>query len=109
MADVILQTNLSEVQKDVRLQLQRDYQGRSFEELRDMCLAGLVEEVGEVMGIHKRRIRLLEKDKKHLTHEHHVEELGDVLWYLVAYCDVCGIDLEGVWQYNKAKLEEHYG
>lgn len=37
------------------------------------------------------------------------DELGDVLWYLVAFCVAEGIDIEDVMQANLKKLNERYG
>ena len=104
-----MSTTLADVQKSINHQVCRDLIHKDIRDRQTMFLHGLGEEVGEVLGIAKRKIRSLEKDKQVATREHLVEELGDVLWYLTAYCDSCGITLQEIWDYNEAKLEERYG
>lgn len=65
---------------------------------------GLAEEVGEVVGWHKKTMfqkRLLHSDEL-------VEELGDALWYFVALCKAHGISLGEVMEMNIAKLRKRY-
>ena len=66
---------------------------------------GMCTEVGE----------LQDAIKKHLIYDRPldrvnvVEELGDVLWYLVLAADACGVSLEDVMRVNAAKLARRYG
>ena len=100
---------LKEVQDAVNWERHRDLSDKSDEQLKVMAYAGLAEEAGEVLGILKREIRNYDKDKAVCTHEHKIEELGDVLWYLALVCITEGIPLEEVWDYNRVKLEARYG
>lgn len=100
---------LNQMQEDIHSQILRDYDGRSAYHLQNMMFMGLAEETGEVLGIAKRKIRGFKSDEKDVTIGHFVEELGDVLWYLIALCDVHGISIDMVWELNKQKLEERYG
>ena len=64
---------------------------------------GLVGEAGEVA----------ELVKKHTFHGVSMggrlqEELGDVLWYLAALCEECGLSLDAVAEQNVAKLKARY-
>lgn len=100
---------LNQVQENIHAQLLRDYGKDSTEHIAGMLFFGLGEETGEVLGIAKRNARRFERDTERLSREHFVEELGDVLWYLVALCDVHDISLDEVWEANKLKLEARYG
>lgn len=101
-------TKLEDVQNSVVAQLRRDYNGKSYEKIVGICMAGLPEEAGEVSGLYKRELRDLPKDRERCTREKYVEELGDVLWYLTAVASLYGISLEEIWFYNTHKLEERY-
>ncbi len=37
------------------------------------------------------------------------DEAGDVLWYLAAICDACGVTLEDIARLNIAKVQTRYG
>ena len=100
---------LTEVQIDICNQLARDYQGRSEAEVTLMLHLGLAEEAGEVAGLMKRVLRNFPKDQERITSENFIDELGDVLWYLVACCSINNIDLNQVWEHNKQKLKARYG
>lgn len=102
-------TSLQDVQNEVHRQIVRDWSTWTNERKQAVSVVGLTEEAGEVAGLFKRQLRHLPKDLVRCTPEHFVEELGDVLWYLVAVCDVYGIPLEGLWEYNMKKLEDRYG
>ena len=65
---------------------------------------GLAEEVGEVLGWHKKVFfhkRDLGKDKL-------VEELGDMTWYFVNLCRAHNINPLDVFQKNADKLRKRY-
>ena len=101
---------LSEIQNEVVRQLTRDYGGSvQDEQIRSLCLLGLGEETGEVLGLEKRRVRQNSRDSGKFTRERYVEELGDVLWYFIGVCSNMGITLDEVWEANQEKLEERYG
>ena len=101
-------STLAEVQLEVISQMRRDYKGRDKMRVQSLCTAGLAEEAGEVNGLWKRELRDLPKDRARCTQVKYIEELGDVLWYLVAVATLKGISLETIWNYNILKLEERY-
>lgn len=76
---------------------------------KEAIYAGLFEEAGEIAGIHKRQHRMGANDLARITRECIVEEVGDLLWYLVALCCIEGISLQEVVDRNTEKLEERYG
>lgn len=100
--------NLKEVQEEVTRQLIRDYSTTSLREVTSICTLGLAEEAGEVAGLLKRELRNYPQDRERATPEHYTEELGDVLWYLAACCEVFHISLEDVWRTNIEKLKKRY-
>ena len=102
-------TTLAEVQKEVAKQVIRDYGTEDTIQLRTNIALGLAEEAGEVAGLMKRVLRNFPKDRIRTTKESFIEEMGDVLWYLTACCEVQGTSLEEIWAYNKQKLKERYG
>lgn len=102
-------STLAEVQDEISRQIQRDYGNKDYNYRCILCVMGLTEEAGEVAGLMKRVIRGTPKDIERATLEAFMEELGDVLWYLVACCESQGISLEDVWLYNIQKLKERYG
>ena len=101
--------NLNEVHNEVVSQIQRDLSHHSTLALKSIMVSGLAEEAGEVAGLFKRELRNLPKDQLRCTREHYVEELGDVLWYLVGVAYTHDIDLQELWDYNIKKLEDRYG
>ena len=100
---------LREVDVEVVSQIERDLKHKTDAELKSIMISGLAEEAGEVAGLFKRELRNFEKDRARCTTEKYVEELGDVLWYLVGVAYTHGITLEEIWNYNVKKLEERYG
>ena len=101
--------NLQEVHAEIVNQIKRDLSHHDELKLRSIMISGLAEEAGEVAGLYKRELRNLPKDQLRCTREHYVEELGDVLWYLVGVAETHGITLQEIWDYNMKKLEERYG
>lgn len=77
----------------------------SYPDLQSFAVMGLNEEAGEVAGLACRECY------KHIEMPEYkwLEELGDVLWYLVAATMAKGFTLEELWQYNAEKLEGRYG
>lgn len=100
---------LAEIQEEVAKQVIRDYGTEDTIRLRTNIALGLAEEAGEVAGLMKRVLRNFPKDRARATKESFIEEMGDVLWYLTACCEVQGTSLEEIWEYNKQKLKERYG
>lgn len=100
---------LREVNDEIISQIDRDLGNRNEQELKSIMVAGLAEEAGEVAGLYKRELRNFAKDKARCTTEKYIEELGDVLWYLIGVAYTHGITLEEIWDYNVKKLEERYG
>lgn len=101
---------LNDVQINVTGQILRDLESRGIEgdRLVQLMYTGLCEEVGEVAGVFKRRIRKEARDAIPASDKHLAEELGDVLWYLSGLCYALGFRLEDVWSGNVDKLEERY-
>ena len=100
---------LNEIQIEICKQITRDYKDRPTDEVKLMLHLGLAEEAGEVAGLAKRALRNFPKDQERITKENFIDELGDVLWYLVACGSIHGIDLEEIWEHNIKKLKERYG
>ena len=108
MSEVI--TTLKGVQEEVARQMDRDYPARNQVSLQCLMCLGLAEEAGEVAGLMKRRLRCHDdKDVERSSQEHFIEELGDVLWYLTATCQMFGLTLDQIWKYNNEKLQKRYG
>ena len=101
--------DLKLVQSEVAAEMLRDWSDKTEDEIRMMCFAGLAEETGEVMGVAKRRARKLKTDIDKACDRHLAEELGDVLWYLAAVSEFCGLDLDMIWEENRIKLRDRYG
>lgn len=103
-------TNLEEIQEHVTNAMVRDLGDKEFSVLKNIMVAGLAEEAGEVAGLLKRELRQFgQKDAERTTKEKWVEELGDVLWYLTGVAVMNHITLDEIWDYNTKKLEERYG
>ena len=77
----------------------------SAKQLLCFGVTGLNEEAGEVAGLLCREVY----KKAEMPQEKWIEELGDVLWYLIAATIAKGLTLEQLWEYNVSKLKERYG
>lgn len=77
----------------------------SEEQMLCFAVTGLNEEAGEVAGLLCREVY----KKADMPEYKWLEELGDVLWYLIAATISKGMTLEELWQYNVEKLEGRYG
>lgn len=73
--------------------------------LQSFAVMGLNEEAGEVAGLACRECY----KGINMPRYRWLEELGDVLWYLVASALAKGYTLEELWNYNVEKLEDRYG
>lgn len=69
------------------------------------AVCGLTEEAGEVAGLLKREVFR----ENEVPRERWVEELGDVLWYLIAVAKEQCITLDEIFMYNQTKCSERYG
>lgn len=65
---------------------------------------GLVTEVGELTDTHKRLLAY----GKEIDKVNEEEEIGDILWYLVNYCNINNIDLEKCMGRNIQKLYKRF-
>ena len=101
-------TTLKDVQQEVNRQIARDYGNVVTERLRTNISLGLAEEAGEVAGLMKRVLRDFPQDRARTSKENFINEMGDVLWYLTACCQVQGTSLDEIWEYNIKKLKERY-
>lgn len=93
---------LSEYQREAKRTMTIDPE--RMQVLLALYALGLAGESGEV----------IEHVKKFFGHGHELErlkvrkELGDVLWYLAAIAEVCGLNLDDVAEANVQKLRERY-
>ena len=92
---------LQEMQEDIQFQMSKMTHPASI--AHTVC--GLSEEAGEVAGLLKRQVH----KGQPVPLERWVDELGDVLWYLVAAASCLGVSMDEVYEYNRAKLEVRYG
>lgn len=101
---------LDQIQGNIGHQVSRDLGHKDKETLISMFVAGLAEEAGEVAGLHKRALRdhVDKGDRERSRRERWVDEMGDVLWYLVALAYVKDITLAEIWDHNVKKLEDRY-
>jgi len=92
----------------------KEYQEKSYKNIqphqdqKDEVLnwaVGLTEEVGEVMNKVKHQCWGNETVNK----QELAKELGDVLWYLSAFCKANKLDLETIAELNYQKLEFRFG
>lgn len=104
-----MSNNFCEVQARVHKEMYSGMGHLSKEELSEVIYAGVFEEAGEIAGIHKRVHRRFVRDMEQISREHLVEEIGDLLWYIFALCDIENLSVCEVMDYNKQKLEDRYG
>ena len=98
------------IQEQVSEEILRDLGRHPYAVVESILVIGLAEEAGEVAGLRKRELRQFgEKDKERSAREHWVDELGDVLWYLLGVADIKGLPMSEIWEFNRKKLEERYG
>lgn len=69
------------------------------------AVCGLTEEAGEVAGLLKREVYRGQQ----MVNNEWIEELGDVMWYLLAVAHCKQLSLEDIWAYNQRKLVKRYG
>lgn len=100
MIEVVSGYTLDEYQTDAR---RTQNPALRLFQLRDHAKAGLVSEVGEIMGLYQKQLQGHTFDEGALK-----LECGDVLWFLAELCDCYGWTLEEVAQANIAKLKVRY-
>lgn len=101
--------NFCETQARIHREMNEGMGHLPWWKLREVIYAGVFEEAGEIAGIHKREHRRFDRDLDELTINHLIEEIGDLLWYIFALCDVENISVCDAMEYNKQKLEARYG
>lgn len=69
------------------------------------AVCGLTEEAGEVAGLLKREVFR----ENEIPKERWIEELGDVLWYLIAVAKEKDLTMDEIFMYNQIKCTERYG
>lgn len=77
---------------------------------RDMlqrCVMGLSEEAGEVAGVVKKHLYYPGKTTAQMK-ERLLDELGDVLWYLNAICNVMDFTIQQLIDFNVDKLTKRH-
>ena len=96
-----------EIEAYVRGQIAQSPKLSKLDSEKMLCfgVTGLNEEAGEVAGLLCREVY----KKADMPQYKWLEELGDVLWYLVAATMAKGLTLEELWQYNVEKLDDRYG
>lgn len=99
--------NTYEWESYVQDSIQRSSQLKQLEDegkLLQFAVTGLCEESGEVAGLLCREVY---KDRD-MPEYRWQEELGDVLWYLIAAAQAKGYTLEDLLNYNMQKLKGRY-
>lgn len=97
---------LEELHQSIEMQLERStLQDLTDDKALQHAVCGLTEEAGEVAGLLKREVY----QEKPVERERWVDELGDVLWYLIVTARAKGLTLDEVFKYNEAKLAKRYG
>lgn len=97
---------LEELHASIEGQLERSTLGDlSDDKALQHAVCGLTEEAGEVAGLLKREVY----QGKPVSRERWVDEMGDVLWYLIVTARCKGITMDEVFMYNERKLEKRYG
>lgn len=96
--------------EELQWSIEKQIANSTLKELKgDMALqhavCGLTEEAGEVAGLLKREVY----KQCPVPRERWVEELGDVMWYLIDTARERHISLDEIFDYNQRKLSERYG
>lgn len=78
-----------------------------YDSMLMQSMLGLQEECGEVARLVK--FKLFRPDRGEATVEALKDELGDVLWYVVACMTALELDIADVWNCNRKKMEDRYG
>lgn len=92
--------------KSLQKRVSEEYspEGISLKDQKLNCGIGLSSEAGEVLGLVNKDIYL----KREGLRERYMDELGDVLWFVVCFANVLGLSLEEIVEYNERKLRKRY-
>lgn len=97
---------LEELHQSIEMQLEHSpFRDLTDDKALQHAVCGLTEEAGEVAGLLKREAY----QKKPVERERWIDELGDVLWYLIVTARAKGLTLDEVFEYNEEKLTKRYG
>ena len=92
--------NFAEYQEQARRTQNKDL---NLYQRREHAKAGLVSEVGEIMGLYQKTYQ------GHMFDETALKlEIGDSLWFIAELCDCYGWDMENVADANIQKLKVRY-
>ena len=73
------------------------------EEMKNYCL-GMASEVGKLVG----HVKHVVFHNWKISRANVIEEMGDILWYVIALASVLDIEMEEIIGYNAFKLEKRY-
>jgi len=65
---------------------------------------GMATEIGEILNPFKSELAY----KKNIDWTNIIEELGDLFWFTVSFCNINNINIEDVFDKNIAKLQSRY-
>lgn len=69
----------------------------------------LIGELGEAANAYKHACSWSKQEEFSAEYEHLKEEMGDLLWYVFALCEVMHLDVKELMEKNRQKLNERYG
>lgn len=80
-----------------------DFEEMSSYDMEMHALHGMVSEIGELHGIYQK-----EYQGHNIPITHIQKELGDLLWFVAAYCTANNWKLEDIMEQNIDKLKKRY-
>lgn len=102
---MLSQVMQNDVRRDIKESVQ---QGRyRLADILSHITIGLIEEVGEVAQLVRGRVYRPDRLRQD-NPEAWSEEIGDVLWYVLALMVVLDLNVDDVWLLNREKLEDRY-
>ena len=75
----------------------------TFEQVKQHALLGIGSEMGEIQGLYQKTYQGHELRKDAV-----MDELGDLMWFIMELCFAEGIDPEEVLEFNVHKLNQRY-
>ncbi|HDK27887.1 MAG TPA: nucleotide pyrophosphohydrolase [Candidatus Atribacteria bacterium] len=93
--------NLKDYMREVR-RTRPELNGLSQHRINSIM--GVAGEAGELLDL----IKKVEFQGHPYDHEKVIEELGDILWYLVYFMDISSVSVDDIINYNVAKLRVRY-
>lgn len=72
-----------------------------------IAILGIVGEIGSLSSEYKKLLR--DGESHRLFSEHIAEELGDILWYIAAFANKFGLDLNTIAEQNLEKCRDRWG